>query len=76
VANLATPEPVVRALLTEADRRRQGRGVAILRAMVALHPQKTWRMSALWPEELAGVFLAAGFSREPLSQWQMLRPLD
>jgi ribosomal protein S18 acetylase RimI-like enzyme len=71
VANLATAEPVVRALVTERAERRRGRATALLRAVVARHPAKEWRMSALCPEEIGGVFLAAGFMRAPLSQWQM-----
>ncbi|MDQ5980544.1 MAG: family N-acetyltransferase [Verrucomicrobiota bacterium] len=39
----------------------------------ARHPAKVWRISALWPEELAGWFNRAGLIRQELSQWQMAR---
>jgi hypothetical protein len=45
----------------------------LLRAVLAKHPGKEWRMNAIWPDELAAVFLEAGFARTPLSQWQMAR---
>jgi hypothetical protein len=53
----------------------EAEGEALLRAVQASFPGKEWRVGALWPEELAGVFVSAGFSRTPLSQWQMVRPL-
>jgi ribosomal protein S18 acetylase RimI-like enzyme len=75
VANLATSEPLVRALVTEHAQQRQGRAAALLRALMARYPAKEWRTSAIWPEELAGVFVKAGFQRTALSQWQMVREL-
>ncbi|MDO8543542.1 MAG: hypothetical protein Q7S40_24135 [Opitutaceae bacterium] len=43
---------------------------------MAANPGKEWRMSAIWPEESSEPFLAAGFTRTPLTQWQMRRSLD
>lgn len=74
VSNLATPQPAIRALVVERSQQRKGRGAALLRAVLARHPGKEWRMTALWPEELSQVFFRAGFVRTPLSQWQMMRP--
>jgi hypothetical protein len=64
----AAPTVGIRAIVA-MDLERQG--ARILRAVRAKFPGKEWRVGALWPEELAGVFLGAGFSRTPLSQWQM-----
>lgn len=75
LANLATAEPVVRALLTERNERRRGRATALLRAVLTKYPDKTWKVSALWPDEFAGVFVRAGFERAALSQWQMVREI-
>ena len=74
-ANVSTPEPVIRALITGRGERGRGRATALLRALAATQPEKPWRIAALWPEELAGVFLRAGFARTELSQWQMLQNL-
>jgi hypothetical protein len=37
--------------------------------------KEEWRLSAVWPEELAAVILPAGLPRAPLTQWQMQRSL-
>lgn len=71
LANPVASPVVIRGLVTECGRRGQGRAVALLRATMARFPGKEWRISALWPEELADVFLHAGLTRTPLSQWQM-----
>ena len=50
------------------------REAALLRAVMGKHPGKEeWRLSALWPEELASVIAPAGLPRSPLTQWQMQR---
>lgn len=50
------------------------REAALLRAVMAKHPgRQEWRLSALWPEELASVIAPAGLPRSPLTQWQMQR---
>ena len=52
------------------------REAALLRAVMAKHPgREEWRLSAVWPEELAGVIAPAGLPRSPLTQWQMQREL-
>jgi GNAT superfamily N-acetyltransferase len=72
---VATPQVTVRALVTERPRQGKGAAVALLHAVMAKYPGKEWRMSALWPEELAQVFVDAGFTRAALSQWQMTRDI-
>jgi ribosomal protein S18 acetylase RimI-like enzyme len=69
------PQIVIRALVADPSARRRGADIALLRAVIAAHPGKEWRVSAIWPEELASIFSAAGFSRTSLSQWQMTRPV-
>lgn len=66
----------VRALAAEGLEEDPERGAAALRAVRARFPGKEWRMGALWPEELTPVFTGAGFTRSPLSQWQMECPLE
>lgn len=48
----------------------------ILYALGAKFPGKRWTMKAVWPEELGEVFSAVGFTRTPLSQWQMIVSLS
>jgi GNAT superfamily N-acetyltransferase len=66
-------EAGIRALVTERPYQGNGRGAALLRAVLAKYPDKEWKMSAIWPDELAAVFLEAGFSRLSMTQWQMGR---
>lgn len=73
----ATPVPegpvAVRALVVEKSFRRQGAAQSLLRAAMAAHPSSSWRASAVFPEEMEPVFLAAGLARTELTQWQMIR---
>jgi GNAT superfamily N-acetyltransferase len=78
-ALVALPAPetlLLRAVVTEASARRQGHGRALLQALMARHPGREWRASALFPEEIEPFFAASGLVRSPLTQWQMVRPLD
>lgn len=59
------------SLLVEPAARGNGLGLAMLKAIMARYPGKTWHVPALLPEELAKSFERAGFVREDLSQWQM-----
>jgi ribosomal protein S18 acetylase RimI-like enzyme len=61
----------VRALVTRPDARRRGVASALLRDVIALHPGREWRVSAIWPEEIGGFFHKLGFERTELTQWQM-----
>lgn len=80
-AGLAISDPEgssvgIRALAAEGMEAYPERGGALLQAVRVKFPGKEWRMGALWPEELAPVFAGAGFTRTPLSQWQMECPLE
>jgi len=59
------------SLLVEPEARRHGRARAIIQAIIAGHPGKTWHVPAYLPEEVGLVFEKAGFRRDVLSQWQM-----
>jgi ribosomal protein S18 acetylase RimI-like enzyme len=69
--NPSGPVVQVRGLAVEGPDRRDERAANLLRAMMSRHPAHEWRMSAVWPEELASRFTAAGFARQELTQWQM-----
>lgn len=75
VMNPAGPTAGFRALAVEGAGDTAGRAGRLLRAVMARHPVKEWRMSALWPEELAGWFTGSGLGRHELTQCQMIRNL-
>jgi ribosomal protein S18 acetylase RimI-like enzyme len=75
VMNPAGPVVGLRGFAVDGVGRREERAGRLLHAVMAKHPAKEWRFSAIWPEELAGWFTRAGLARTELSQWQMVRKL-
>ena len=72
-----TPAPAgdtvtVRGFVVEKTARRQGAMRALIRAAMARHAV-AWRFSAVFPEEITGVYEAAGLTRITMRQWQMSR---
>jgi len=65
----------LRGLAVDGNERREQRAARLLHAVMARHPAKEWRFSAIWPEELSGWFTRAELARTELSQWQMALPL-
>ena len=63
------------ALVTLPEARRRGMASALLRAIIARYPGREWRIIAIWPEALGGLFETLGLQRAKLSQWQMEAPL-
>jgi ribosomal protein S18 acetylase RimI-like enzyme len=59
------------ALVTLPEAQRRGMATALLRSVVARHPGREWRVIAIWPETLGGLFERIGLQRARLSQWQM-----
>jgi ribosomal protein S18 acetylase RimI-like enzyme len=76
ISNPDETQVVVRSLVVEPEGRRQGQATRLLQAVMARHPGKRWRVPALCPEEVGGVFEKAGFVKEPLSQFQMVADLE
>lgn len=75
LSGLPSAQVTVRALVAATPLTAPEPGASLLRAVMAKHPGKEWRISAVWPEEHAGVFIAAGFTKIDLAQWQMQRSL-
>ena len=68
------PVVTIRGLIAEPAAQEAGREAALLRAVMAKHPgREEWRLSAVWPEQLAAVIAPVGLPRTPLTQWQMQR---
>jgi GNAT superfamily N-acetyltransferase len=76
ISNPAVSPVGLRAVVTEPSARGQGRAAALVRAVMARHPAKEWRASAVFPEEMAPLFAELGLARTPLTQWQMRRRLE
>jgi ribosomal protein S18 acetylase RimI-like enzyme len=71
ISNPDETQIAIRSLLVKPDGRGQGQATRLLHAVMAAHPGKTWRVPALCPEEVGGVFEHAGFELDSLSQLQM-----
>jgi ribosomal protein S18 acetylase RimI-like enzyme len=71
ISDAAQPSVIIRSVLVEPGRRREGRAARLLRALMASHPAQEWRVPALCPEEMAPLFERSGFVRGSLSQIQM-----
>jgi ribosomal protein S18 acetylase RimI-like enzyme/predicted GNAT family acetyltransferase len=63
---------MIRSLVVEPAGREKGRAAALLGALMAEFPGKEWRVPALCPEEIGGVFESVGFIREKLAQFHMV----
>ena len=61
----------ISSVLVKTRSRGAGLSKVLLRALFAQFPNKTWHVSAIFPEEIAFIFDQAGMKREELSQWQM-----
>jgi len=71
ISNPEVKDVAIWSLLVEPQSRGNGFGVQMLKSVISHHPDKTWHVPAILPEELGYVFERAGFVREELSQWQM-----
>jgi ribosomal protein S18 acetylase RimI-like enzyme len=76
ISNPEAEHVVIWSLLVEPEARGKHFGKRLLKTVMANHPQKTWHIPAIYPEELGTVFEKAGFEREELSQWQMRLTLN
>jgi ribosomal protein S18 acetylase RimI-like enzyme len=76
ISNPEQPQITLKALVVPPAARRQGAATALLQALAAEYPGKTWAAPPIWPEEVtAGLFEKLGFTRESLSQLQMILTL-
>lgn len=72
-----TVSPItIRAVITESAARGRGCAAALIRAVMARHPAKEWRASAIFPEEMSTLWSELGLARSSLTQWQMTRALS
>lgn len=72
ISDPTLPYIVLKALAVEPNERRRGWATALMRALFARYPGKTWKIPILCPENLApGLFEQLGFVRESRTQFQM-----
>jgi GNAT superfamily N-acetyltransferase len=71
ISNPNVENVVIWSLLVEPEARGKNLSVDILQRVIANHPDKTWHVPAIFPEEFGRIFEQAGFEREELTQWQM-----
>jgi ribosomal protein S18 acetylase RimI-like enzyme len=75
ISNPQVEHVSISSVLTPAGAGEAGPGAALIRALFARFPGKTWHVSPIYPEEMAPLFEQVGMQREELSQWQMSRRL-
>ncbi len=71
ISNPEAEHVVIWSLLVEEEARGHGLGTQMLRNIIANYRGKSWHVPAIFPAEFENVFVAAGFEKENLSQWQM-----
>src|SRR5512133_2245311 len=65
----------ISSVLVKTRSRGAGLSGVLLRALFARFPNKTWHVSAIFPEEMSFIFEQVGMKREEISQWQMVLTL-
>jgi ribosomal protein S18 acetylase RimI-like enzyme len=71
ISNPQVEHVSISSVLAPAGLDESGLGAALIRALFARFPNKTWHVSPIYPEEMAPLFEELGMQREELSQWQM-----
>lgn len=76
ISDPSQPQVAIRSILVSPTARRQGAGTKMMAALFATHPQKTWVVPAICPEELGSFFERFGFVEQTLAQLQMTLRLE
>ncbi len=71
ISDPSSADVAISSVLVKTRSRGAGLSRVLLRALFANFPNKTWHVSAIYPEEMAFVFEQVGMKRESISQWQM-----
>ncbi|MCC7119774.1 MAG: GNAT family N-acetyltransferase [Anaerolineales bacterium] len=61
----------IASVLVKTRSRGAGLAPALLRALFARFPNKTWHVPPIYPEEICGVFEELDMQRAEIAQWQM-----
>jgi ribosomal protein S18 acetylase RimI-like enzyme len=76
ISNPSAEQVAIRSIIVQPEARHQRQATRLLRAVIAKYPNRKWLVSALCPEEIAGLFEKVGFQRSELSQLQMGLEVD
>ncbi len=76
ISNPSAAQVAFRSVIVEPQARKQGAAKKLIRAIIAQHPDKEWKVSALCPEEVGGVFERVGFTPDMFSQLQMIATIQ
>ncbi len=71
ISNPQVEHVSISSVLAPAGSEETGPGAALIRALFARFPDKTWHVSPIYPEEMSSLFEQLGMQREEISQWQM-----
>ena len=71
ISNPEAEQVVISSVLVKAGSRGAGLSPVLMRAVFSRFPNKTWRVPAIFPEEMSPIFDEVGMKREELSQLQM-----
>jgi ribosomal protein S18 acetylase RimI-like enzyme len=71
ISNPQVEHVSISSVLAPAGLEESGVGVALIRALFARFPNKTWHVSPVYPDEMGILFEDLGMQREEISQWQM-----
>ncbi len=71
ISDPSAADVAISSVLVKTRSRGAGLSRVLLRALFANFPNKTWHVSAIYPEEMAFIFEQVGMKREEISQWQM-----
>ncbi len=71
ISNPEVEHVSIASVFVKTDSRGAGRSLALMRALFARFPNKTWHVSPIYPEEMGFIFEQMGMQCETLSQWQM-----
>ena len=71
ISNPEAEQVVISSVLVKAGSRGAGLSPVLMRAVFSRFPNKTWRVPAIFPEEMSPIFEEVGMKREELSQLQM-----
>jgi len=71
ISDPSATDVAISSVLVKTRSRGAGLSRVLLQALFANFPNKTWHVSAIFPEEMAFIFEQVGMKREEISQWQM-----
>lgn len=76
ISNPDADNVTIWGLAVPPEHQRKGLATRLVAALIASHPDKTWHVAPICPEEYGAVFTRNGFTVKDLNQFQMELRLD